>query len=82
MKTRATLLSALALALLISAPALAQQTTGAPGSPDATTTIDGRYLPPPPPPFTGQIELNADQSKPGWPRGWCRRRGRRTSCSS
>jgi len=67
MKTRATLLSALALALLISAPALAQQTTGAPGSPDATTTIDGRYLPPPPPPFTGQIELNADQSKPGWP---------------
>jgi len=24
-----------------------QQTSGAPGSPDATTTIDGRYIPPP-----------------------------------
>ena len=45
----------------------AEQETGTPGSPYATTTIDGRYLPPPPPPFTGQIELNADQSKPGWP---------------
>ena len=45
----------------------AQQVTGTPGSPDATTTIDGRYLPPPPQPFTGQIELNAAQSKPAWP---------------
>src|SRR5580704_2957294 len=44
-----------------------QQTTGAPGSPDATTTIDGRYLPPPPPPFQGEIGLNALQSKPAWP---------------
>ena len=26
----------------------AQQTTGTPGSPSATTTIDGRYLPAPP----------------------------------
>jgi len=43
------------------------QITGAPGSPDATTTIDGRYLPPPPQPFQGQIELNAAQSKPSWP---------------
>jgi arylsulfatase len=33
-----------------------------PGSPDATTTIDGRYLPPPPQRFIGQIELNATQS--------------------
>src|SRR5262249_60721494 len=31
-----------------STPAAAQQqTTGIPGSPSATTTIDGRYLPPP-----------------------------------
>ena len=30
-------------------PAMAQQTTGTPGSPGATTTIDGRYLPAPPP---------------------------------
>ena len=44
-----------------------QQTTTAPGSPSATTTIDGRYLPPPPSPFGGQINLNAYQSKPYWP---------------
>jgi len=31
----------------------AQQTTGVPGSPDATTTIDGRYIPSPPQPFRG-----------------------------
>ncbi|WP_439329668.1 sulfatase-like hydrolase/transferase [Candidatus Rhodoblastus alkanivorans] len=47
--------------------ARAQQINGTPGAPDATTTIDGRYLPPPPQPFHGQIELNAAQSKPGWP---------------
>ena len=45
----------------------AQETTGAPGAPNATTTIDGRYLPPPPPPFQGEINLNAAQSKPAWP---------------
>ena len=45
----------------------AEQETGAPGSPNATTTIDGRYLPPPPQPFKGQIELNAAQSTPAWP---------------
>ena len=54
--------------LLAAIPAAgAQQITGTPGSPDATTTIDGRYLPPPPQPFRGQIELNAAQSKPAWP---------------
>src|SRR5271168_3615761 len=60
-------LSALTLMLLISVPAGAQQITGVPGSPDATTTIDGRYLPPSAQPFKGRIELNADQSKPAWP---------------
>jgi arylsulfatase len=45
----------------------AQQKSGVPGSPDATTTIDGRYLPNPPQPFRGQIDLNAAQSKPYWP---------------
>jgi arylsulfatase len=45
----------------------AQQTTGAPGSPDATTTIDGKYLPNPPAPFGGEINPNALQSKPYWP---------------
>ena len=48
-------------------PASAQQVTGTPGSPGASTTIDGRYLPPPPQSFTGQIEPNAVQSKPAWP---------------
>jgi arylsulfatase A-like enzyme len=55
-------------ALLMAAiPSLGQQVTGTPGSPNATTTIDGRYLPAPPQKFEGQIELNALQSKPGWP---------------
>jgi arylsulfatase A-like enzyme len=59
--------SFLAIGLLASTPALAQQTTGAPGSPDATTTIDGRYLPPPDQPFQGEINLNAAQSRSAWP---------------
>ena len=44
-----------------------QQTTGTPGAPDATTTIDGKYLPPPPAPFGGTINLDAKDSKPYWP---------------
>ena len=43
------------------------QVTSTPGSPDATTTIDGRYLPPPPQKFEGAIGMQADQSKPYWP---------------
>jgi arylsulfatase A-like enzyme len=43
------------------------QTTGEPGSPSATTTIDGKYLPPPPPKFGGVINLSAKDSKPYWP---------------
>jgi hypothetical protein len=46
--------------------AYAQQTTGVPGSPGATTTIDGKYLPNPPPRFGGTINLGASQSKPYW----------------
>jgi arylsulfatase A-like enzyme len=42
------------------------QVRGTPGSPDATTTIDGRYLPPPPQKFEGAIGMQADQSKPYW----------------
>src|SRR5262249_32377579 len=41
--------------------------TAAPGSPSATTTIDGKYLPPPPPTFGGTINLEARNSKPWWP---------------
>jgi arylsulfatase A-like enzyme len=45
----------------------AQQITGTPGSPSATETIDGKYLPPPPPKFGGVINLGAEQSTPYWP---------------
>src|SRR5208282_3914115 len=44
-----------------------QQTTGQPGAPDATTTVDSRYLPLPPQKFQGEIGLNADGSKIAWP---------------
>ena len=37
-----------AIAVLSAFPASAQQITGVPGSPSATTTIDGKNLPPPP----------------------------------
>ncbi|HKF67353.1 MAG TPA: sulfatase-like hydrolase/transferase [Vicinamibacterales bacterium] len=57
-----------AVGTLLCGPGAAQiQTTGTPGAPDATTTIDGRYLPGPPPRFEGEINLNALQSKPAWP---------------
>ena len=39
--------------------AMAQQVTGDPGSPGATTTIDGKQLPPPPPQFGGVIKDRA-----------------------
>src|SRR5262245_57826130 len=45
----------------------AQQTTGVPGSPEATTTIDGRQLPPPPPKFGGVINETVKDSKAWWP---------------
>jgi arylsulfatase len=67
MKTPALAFSILTWSALASVPAMAQQTTGVPGSPNATTTIDGRYLPAPPQPFQGDINLNALQSKPAWP---------------
>jgi arylsulfatase len=61
----------LALVCLLLAPTAAtvhaQQITGEPGSPSATTTVDGRYVPPPPPPFGGTIGLSAKDSKPFWP---------------
>ena len=42
------------------------QTTGVPGSPSATTTIDGKQLPAPDPKFGGVINENAMKSKPWW----------------
>ncbi len=40
------------------------QTTGTPGSPSATTTVDGKQLPPPDPKFGGVINPSAVDSKP------------------
>jgi arylsulfatase len=48
-------------------PVEAQQIQGTPGSPDATTTIDGRQTPPPPQEFRGKIEREAIKSQPYWP---------------
>jgi hypothetical protein len=56
-----------AMLLAMFGVANAQQVTGTPGAPNATTTIDGHVLPPPPQKFGGEIELNAAQSKPYWP---------------
>lgn len=47
-----------------SAPSLAQQANCGPGSPCATTTLDGKQLPPPPQEFEGKIGRNAAQSTP------------------
>jgi arylsulfatase A-like enzyme len=70
MKTKtapAAILAAILAVMLSLDPAAAQQTTGVPGSPSATATIDGRYLPNPPPEFGGEINLNAKDSQPWWP---------------
>src|SRR6201987_800380 len=67
MRISALILSAATFTVLTIVPTLAQQTTGTTGSPNATSTIDGRYLPPPRQSFKGKIELNASQSKPAWP---------------
>jgi len=47
--------------------AMAGEITGVPGSPSATTTIDGKQLPPPPQKFEGKIGRTAAESKPYWP---------------
>ncbi|WP_262269145.1 arylsulfatase [Microvirga yunnanensis] len=67
MKAISLALSLVSASILAISAAQAQQITGTPGSPDATTTVDGRYLPNPPQPFGGQINLNAAQSRPYWP---------------
>jgi arylsulfatase len=52
---------------LVAGTAKAVEITGVPGSPGATTTIDGKQLPAPPAQFGGKIERTAEQSKPYWP---------------
>ena len=58
--------SAILLFLIGVTPGLAQETHGVPGSPSATTTIDGRQLPAPAPEFGGVIKKEALQSKAWW----------------
>ncbi len=43
-----------------------QQVTGVPGSPTATTTLDGKQLPPPDPKFGGVIKEKASESTAWW----------------
>ena len=53
-RTRRTwLCGATIAAIAASVPAMAQETSGVPGSPSATTTISGKQLPPPDPKFGG-----------------------------
>src|SRR5262249_8863279 len=66
-RARRTLLAGCALLAATAIGARAQQTTGAAGSPSATTTIDGTQIPPPPQKFQGKIEREATQSQPYWP---------------
>ncbi len=69
MKNKALIWTALALVLTVMPvtwPVMAQQVTGVPGSPDATTTIDGKQLPPPDPKFGGVIKEKASESKAWW----------------
>jgi arylsulfatase A-like enzyme len=52
--------------LLTTCGAQAQQITGTPGAPGATTTITGTQLPPQPPKFGGVIKDKASESTPWW----------------
>ena len=53
--------------VLTAAAAQAQQTSGVPCSPSATTSLDGKSLPAVAPPFSGVINLTARESKACWP---------------
>src|SRR5262249_54395998 len=68
MKSISSKASALATTLLVlsGVAALAQQINGTPGSPSATTTIDGKQLPPPAPQFGGVTNNEPRKAKPGW----------------
>jgi len=71
--------TALAVFLLVVmvavAPLPAQQVTGELGAPSATTTIDGKQIPPPPK-FAGLIKESAAESKPWWPAAYRPAQGR------
>jgi arylsulfatase len=61
------LLLAEAAVIFVTLPVLAQEITGTPGSPSATTTISGEQLPAPPGKFGGVIKEGALDSTPYWP---------------
>ena len=70
MKTKAVLLTILAFVvatIMTAVPLMAQQISGTPGSPSATTTIQGDQIPAPPQEFKGKIERTTKGSKPYWP---------------
>src|ERR1700730_1763261 len=56
-----------AAAMFVALPAPAQEITGTPGSPSATTTISGEQLPAPPEKSGGVIKERALDSTPYWP---------------
>src|SRR5258707_15722781 len=70
MKTKTLILlgGIFAAALMAASPSVMAkaQTTATPGSPGATTTIDGKQTPPPDPQFGGVIKDTAVDSKPYW----------------
>src|SRR3954471_22509308 len=66
MKIRQVMFAGVSLLALGCVSALAQQVTGVPGSPGATTTIDGKQLPPPEPNFGGGIKEKASESTAWW----------------
>src|SRR6201989_300938 len=51
---------------VLSGSASAQVVTGEVGTPGATTTIDGKQIPPPPAAFGGEIREKASESKAWW----------------
>jgi arylsulfatase A-like enzyme len=66
MKIGRSMIMGAGLLALSCASVSAQQVTGVPGSPSATTTIDGKQLPPPDPKFGGVIRERASESQPWW----------------
>ena len=55
------MIAGVGLLALSCVPALAQQVTGVAGSPGATTTIEGKQIPPPDPNFGGVIKEKASE---------------------
>src|SRR6476469_11203185 len=66
MKIKRSMLMGTCLLALGYGLAAAQQVTGVPGTPEATTTITSKQLPPPDPAFGGVIKEKASESTPWW----------------